>query len=165
MKEAALATEGPIVVRRDAARTWVEMARACNHPSTLDAYKMAVDLMDRTVTLSRCLEKQHQKLATDEALQAMRYFAVDAASLAIERGDLEDAVELVERGRSTLLSHLGQYRLPAVDKLRVDHQELADEFFRVSLQLDVMVTTQTAFGEPVAGEDPVAKYALSLSRY
>ena len=54
-----------------------------------------------------------------------RSLASDAASAAIDAGDLEAAVELLEQGRVILWSKMEQYRHP-LDQLREVDRELAD---------------------------------------
>jgi CHAT domain-containing protein len=61
--------------------------------------------------------------------------ASDAASSAIEAGNLETAVELLEQGRTILWSKLKGFRHP-LDKLRDNHPDLADEFDRVCRKLE-----------------------------
>jgi hypothetical protein len=61
--------------------------------------------------------------------------ASDAASSAIEAGDLETAVELLEQGRAILWSKMQGYRHP-LGKLRDINQSLADDFERVSRELE-----------------------------
>lgn len=96
--------------------------------------------MDRCVTLARSLDMQHAQLMTDKALQAMRQYAVDSAASSIEMGHLERAVEFAEYGRGTILNHVGRYRSPALVELRRVDPELADEFIRLTLSIDIILT-------------------------
>jgi hypothetical protein len=67
-----------------------------------------------------------------------RSLACDAASSAIEFGQLEAAVELLEKGRATLWSQLRGYRHP-LEELRDIDEELADRFEFVSGELERLV--------------------------
>jgi hypothetical protein len=61
--------------------------------------------------------------------------ASDAASSAIEAGNLETAVELLEQGRTILWSRMRGYR-HSLDKLRDVNRDLANEFDRVSREVE-----------------------------
>jgi CHAT domain-containing protein len=64
-----------------------------------------------------------------------RSLASDAASSAIEAGDLETAVELLEQGRTILWSKIRGYR-HSLDNLRDVNGDLANQFDRVSRELE-----------------------------
>lgn len=136
LRDTATSSHAHIFDQAIAAFWWAHMASYYERPSVLDAFKAHLDISDRYVTLSRSLDTQHLNLVPLGSLPP----AVAAAACAIEHKDLQLAVELVERGRGTLLSHLGRYRTPAIDDLRKIDPVLADRFIQLSTPLSISST-------------------------
>jgi CHAT domain-containing protein len=116
--------------RLRAALRWVEAARRLQHSSVLRAYSTALACLDRRVTVTPTIQSWQKYLA-----KVSTSLASDAASSAIEAGDVETAVELLERGRAILWSKMQGFRHP-LDKLREIDRALADEFNLVSRELE-----------------------------
>lgn len=149
---------------RDTAGLWAELAREVEHPSALEAYQTALRLMDQSVTISRSLELRHQRLLSGLNFRGWNTLAVDAASLAIEQGKLELAVEFVEHGRATLLNHMGRYRPSSIEALRRVDALLADEFCQLSATLEATLTSGAT--SPLSNNttgDPMMRLVYVLS--
>jgi hypothetical protein len=126
-----------------AAFRWVEDARRYQHSSILTAYSTALICLDRSVTVTPTVQSW-QKFLTE----VPGSLASDAASSAIEAGNLETAVELLEQGRMILWSKMRGFR-HSLDKLRDVNGDLANEFDCVSRELE-----QHAISSDVDSEKP-----------
>jgi CHAT domain-containing protein len=93
---------------------------------------MSLHLLDHCLTFYPDVDSQQRFLAT---VRVPRSLASDAASAAIDAGDLETAVKLLEHGRAILWSKMKGYRYP-LDSLRQVNSQLADELERISLELE-----------------------------
>jgi tetratricopeptide (TPR) repeat protein/CHAT domain-containing protein len=113
-----------------AALRWVRGARLCQHPSIVLAYSTSLTRLDRCVTVTPTVHSWQKYLAG-----VPMSLPSDAASSAVEAGNLENAVELLEQGRAILWSKMQGYRHP-LDKLRDIDRDLADQFERVSRELE-----------------------------
>lgn len=71
--------------------------------------------------------------------------AVDAASYAIERGDLRKAIEFLKQGRALLWTQMRGFRTP-ISRLAEVNKELADGFVDISSQLEVLATGSSETG-------------------
>ncbi|KAJ7431997.1 CHAT domain-containing protein [Mycena galericulata] len=122
-------------VRLAAALSWIHFARQTSHESAIEASRIALELMARTLFISPTIEQQRQALG-----QAPKALALDAAAYAISHGEVETGVEMLEQGRSLLWSRMRGYRRP-IEELRAHNKALADEFEQVSKQLDRLATS------------------------
>ncbi|THU77271.1 hypothetical protein K435DRAFT_893101 [Dendrothele bispora CBS 962.96] len=91
-----------------AALTWARLAREFHHSSTSHAYSQALLLSEKRIAMRPTVESQYKVFTSDAA----RELSSHAASFAIQEGDLEVAVEMLERGRGQLWSKLRTYRDP-----------------------------------------------------
>ncbi|EJC97821.1 uncharacterized protein FOMMEDRAFT_162156 [Fomitiporia mediterranea MF3/22] len=123
--------------RLKAARRWTVFARIYRHNTTLRAYHEVMSLLQRALTISPTLYAQHDFLVRNREYGAL---AVEAASHAIEEGELDQAVELLEQGRALLWAQMRGFRTP-LDRLVEMNKELADRFQNVSRQLEDLATS------------------------
>ncbi|ETW79619.1 hypothetical protein HETIRDRAFT_155806 [Heterobasidion irregulare TC 32-1] len=123
--------------RLSTAQSWVRSAREFKHNSLLSAYVQCVALLQRGLAISPSLELQWKSLTRDSSS-----LAVDAASSAIDNGQLDVAVEMLEQGRALLWSRMKGYRHPVL-QLRAINEALADRFETVSNQLEQLATSQS----------------------
>ena len=83
---------------------WAGFARHTEHPSTSTAYDSAISLIQDSLAFAPTLEIQHFRLVSkqtdDETLP------LDYASYQVYLGQLEQAVETLERGRGPLWSEM-----------------------------------------------------------
>jgi CHAT domain-containing protein len=109
-------------LRLNTAINWATEARHYHHKSIIYAYSVLFQILNHCLILYPSVESQQTFLASADVPQSL---ASDAASAAIDAGDLEAAVELLEQGRVILWSKMEQYRHP-LDQLRQVDRELAD---------------------------------------
>lgn len=106
-------------------------ATAWSHPSSLAAYCKSLELLDVLLATGRSLESRHLRLASS-ALKRTQSLAVNGAAHAIGLGCVELAIEMLEQGRSVLLTQAGKYRTQ-VDGLE---DSLANAFRAVSVKME-----------------------------
>ena len=116
---------------------WALIARLNGHPSALTAYQTAIVLMEDTLLYAPTLETQHfQLLALRSDFEEL---PMDYASYEASRGQLEDAIQALERGRALMWSELRGLR-PSINQLPVN-SHLAKEFTAVNMELETLTTS------------------------
>jgi hypothetical protein len=131
------ASGGPLEHRLLAALSWVNISIEWSHPSELDAFCTSLELLQVLISIGSSLESVHYRLTSTVELKQTQHLAVDAAACAIREGRIEMALELLEQGRSLLLTQAGRYRTP-VDDLE---DTLADEFKAISAKMEASAMT------------------------
>jgi hypothetical protein len=104
------------------------------HPSSLDAYRTALEQLEILVANGGALESRHLRL-TSHTARGTKSLAVDGAACSIELGNIETALEFLEQGRSLLLTQAGRYRTQ-VDDLERTHPKLSNEFRILSAKME-----------------------------
>ncbi|PSR85641.1 hypothetical protein PHLCEN_2v5370 [Hermanssonia centrifuga] len=138
--------------RFDAATLWANMARHIGHSSSLCAHMKALELLDLCLTSTPTIDLQHQFLIQNNHTHSA--LATNAASCAIEKGELEIAVQVLEQGRAFLWSRIRGYR-PSIEKLQERNPSLAEEFKAVCQQLENL----TVSSQPdILGMSPIPIY-------
>ncbi|KAJ7466022.1 TPR-like protein [Mycena latifolia] len=127
--QAASSPTGPAQVRFQAAAMWATSAETVQHPSLLQAYRTAINLLPELAWLGLSISDRHHQI-----LQAGRVVR-DAASAAIAANQLSMAVEWLEQGRSVIWGQILNLRTP-VDDLWKLHPNLADELVSYSTRLE-----------------------------
>ncbi|KAG1746151.1 CHAT domain-containing protein [Suillus lakei] len=110
---------------------WARQADYYRHESALEAYQMCLELFDRHV-MTRSSIISRRNAAT--ALRGAQSLPVDAASCAIRRNDLRQAVALEEQGRGQQWSLASRLRTP-LDDLKSVSLPLAHKLSEVSKRL------------------------------
>jgi tetratricopeptide (TPR) repeat protein len=129
----AYAPAVPPRMRADAAAWWGYSARRLGDPQTaLKGLALAVGLLDEVAW--RGLSRQDQ----ESVLADYGTLAVDAAAVAIELGQLERAIELLEQGRGILLAQILGTRAN-YDRLESCAPDLAAELVRIEGELSASV--------------------------
>ena len=145
-----------------AAFSWVDFAIQWSHPSKLDAYRKSLELLQVLISTGTSLESTHYRLISTVKLKGTQHLAVNAAACAIREGHMEIALELLEQGRSLLLTQAGRYRT-SVDDLE---ETLADEFKAISAKMEASaMTTRLQNVDPSSKpttQDRVAMYVRRL---
>lgn len=111
---------------------WVQNAETFRHASAVDAYRTALRLLDRCVTVTRAPELRQQLIIQHAEL------ASDAFSAAIRHKQPDLAVEMLEQGLLLIWTQLAIHR-SMLDDLRCcggQSARLADEFEQLSHQLE-----------------------------
>ncbi|KIK58124.1 hypothetical protein GYMLUDRAFT_98321 [Collybiopsis luxurians FD-317 M1] len=133
--QAAEHTSGRLVVRLQAALRaihLVETNSACMHDMqnmNMRAYKCIMDLLPQVAWLGRSVQRRWEELSQIGDL------VNSAAGVAVTAGDLTQAVEWLEEGRSIIWGQFLRLRSP-LDELRKQHPRLARALEDVSHQLN-----------------------------
>jgi CHAT domain-containing protein/tetratricopeptide (TPR) repeat protein len=129
--------------RFEVACQWASFARYSRHPSVVDAYESAFSLMQDTLIYAPTLETQHFHLVG--MVVSREKLPLDCASHQIDRGQVEQAVETLERGRGLLFSEMRGLRTP-LDQLRAVDTPLAENFANINRELETLTTTTVSPG-------------------
>ncbi|KAJ6554753.1 CHAT domain-containing protein [Mycena capillaripes] len=130
-EEAAKYTSCPPLARFNYAKYWAKIANQYNHPSALKAYSTAINYLPMLAALDLNLQYRQEMLANlsqDSLLSA-------AAVCAISVHKYEDAVQLLEAGRSIFWSQALQLRTP-LDVLGAIRPDLSAKLTELSRQLE-----------------------------
>ncbi len=111
-------------------KMWARQARHAGHSSSLRAHTKALELLDQCLTSTPTIDLQHQFLTNN-----VSDFAGNAAACAIEKEDMEVAVQVLEQGRALLWSRMRSYR-HSIENLQESNPGLAEEFKGVCQQLE-----------------------------
>ncbi|KAL5525288.1 hypothetical protein ACEPAF_9158 [Sanghuangporus sanghuang] len=123
--------------RLRAAHYWATLARSRDHQTTLEAYRIAASILQLALTIRPTLSSRHDFLSSDGRYRAL---ALDAASYAIEKGNLSQAIELLEQGRALLWSQMRGFRSP-LDQLYAADIALANRLRDCSRALETLTTS------------------------
>jgi hypothetical protein len=134
----------PIAVNDERARTpdhflvscdWACWARTSGHPCTLAAYDCAISLMQDTLTFSPTIDIQHSRLVAMQ--DRFGDLPLDYASYHVSMGQLQYAVETLERGRALIWSDMRGLRT-SIDQIRTADLKLADKFAAINRDLEML---------------------------
>ncbi|KAI0255286.1 hypothetical protein BJV78DRAFT_1178892 [Lactifluus subvellereus] len=114
---------------------WASLARYSNHPATSNAYESAISLMQDSLTFAPTLEVQHFRLVAMR--DSYEKLPLVYASYQIHTGQLEQAIETLERGRALLWSELRGLRT-SIDQLGEADPHLAQKFAAVNRKLEML---------------------------
>lgn len=141
----------PVSQRLDTALQWILFARRIADPEArIEAATALLDLTDVAVTQTSSIDSQVVQLRTN--LFTASCTANDAATFAIDYGDLSLAVALLEQGRALIFGQLDRLRATAED-LEATHPDLAMRFVQLSQELDRLVVRRDPEEESHAIED------------
>jgi len=118
--------------RFKAACLWTSVARRTQHTSIPTSYESAVSLMQDTLLVAPTLQLQHATLAASVDSHSL---PLHYASYQVDLGQLEEAIETLERGRALLWSEMRHLRA-SVDQLLEADPDLGHKFAAVSRDLD-----------------------------
>ncbi|KAG1841219.1 CHAT domain-containing protein [Suillus subalutaceus] len=137
---------------------WARQAEVYQHESDLEAYQMCFELFDSHV-MTRSSIISRRKAAT--AFRGAQSLPVDAASCAIRRHNLRQAVELVEQARGQQWSLASRLRTPLED-LKSASPQLAQKLLVLNKRLSD-AQGSTGIADP-AGADWAATEYRKLTR-
>jgi CHAT domain-containing protein len=140
---AASDSYGKVPHRFEVSCEWALWARILMHPSLPDAYKMAMSLMQDSLTFSPTLETQHFRLF--KMREYIETLPLDYASHQIHVGQLKEAIETLERGRGLLWSEMRGLHT-SINHLRLEDLVLAEKFAAINRDLEEL----TMSGSPIA---------------
>ena len=113
--------------------TWARLAQCIQHPYTSKAYETALSLMQDFATFSPTVQLQHATLIRLPA--SSHQVPLDYASYQVEQGQLEKAIQTLERGRSLIWSGMRYFRI-SIDQLLDAHPELGHKFAALNRNLE-----------------------------
>jgi CHAT domain-containing protein len=119
---------------------WAFFARYTRHPSVSTAYVTALSLMQDTMFFSPTLQLQHATLARDSDDMGTRSLPLDYASYLVDQHQLEEAIEVLERGRALLWSEMRHLRT-SIDQLLCADPVLGHKFAAVNRDLEQLTKT------------------------
>jgi CHAT domain-containing protein len=96
---------------------WTYCARNNQHPSVSTAYETFMSLMQDVLLFAPTLQLQHFTLAAHKATHRM---PLDYASYQVDLQQLEEAIEILERGRALLWSEMRHLRTSIEQLLELD---------------------------------------------
>jgi CHAT domain-containing protein len=152
--------------------TWAYYARLTQHPTVSSAYETALVLMQDTPLFSPTLQLQHSTLATDEFDAITLSLPLDYASYRVDQCQLEEAVEILERGRALLWSEMRHLRAP-IDELLEAAPDLGHKFAAVSRELEELtksippshkLSMDDAAADNLRAVDPFGRLVLKQRR-
>ena len=128
---AATSPFGPPSRRLEAAHNWTMLCYKVEsvHDQSLEAYRVAVELLSQVAGMEQTVQKRHASLIDHSTLSTA------AAAAAFQFGKPEMALEWLEQGRCLVWNQLNSLRTP-VDDLRAHNRNLAEELVAVSRALE-----------------------------
>ena len=94
------------------------LGRCMGHPSISEAYEKTMALMQDSLSFSPTIQIQHDSLfATEDVCKRV---PLDYASYLVDLGQLEKAIETLERGRALLWSEMRGLRTPIAKPIEED---------------------------------------------
>ncbi|KAG8884456.1 hypothetical protein FRB97_004230 [Tulasnella sp. 331] len=145
----------PLTDRLSASNNWIDLAVKHNSKSLGSAYASAMDLLDRSILLSASsIPEAHARMTQGGFRSQWRGITEDATSYAVKNHQLSTAVELSERGRALLFTHLGNYRT-RLDDLEAASSNLTSRFRSLSLALEASTLSDGISMEGIVGAEDV----------
>jgi hypothetical protein len=115
-----------------AARRWAEVSHKCGDlPSALDGYRTALEILPKVAWLGLDTASHHDQLLRERSEE----LGSVAATCAIELGRLEEAVELLDLGRSVFWQQASLLR-SNLETLKEEAPDLAKDLENVGQKLD-----------------------------
>ena len=131
-KEAARSDTGYPSTALQAARKWATIShRNGNLLSALDGYRTALEILPKVAWLGLDALSHHEQLVRTRS----ENLGCLAATCAIQLGRLDEAIELLDMGRSVFWQQAASLRSD-LETLREEDKELADELETVGWKLD-----------------------------
>ena len=97
---------------------WAHLGRCIGHPSISEAYEKTTALMQDSLSFSPTTQIPHDSLfATEDVCKRV---PLDYASYLVDLGQLEKAIETLERGRALLWSEMRGLRTPIAKPIEED---------------------------------------------
>ena len=122
-----------LLIRLHFACSWAYIARDSQHRSVSTAYEIALSLKQDIAPLSLTLQLQHATLTTLSV--HTREMPLDYALYQVEQGQLEQAIETLERGRALLWTEMRHLRT-STDRLLDADPELGHKFVALNRDLE-----------------------------
>ena len=112
---------------------WAEYARHNGHHTTSTAYETALSLMGDTLLLAPTLETQHFHLVL--LRNVIEELPLDIASYEIGTGQLQQAIQTLERGRALIWSEMRGLR---TSTNQISAEYLTEELAKINIKLEAL---------------------------
>ncbi|KAG1830288.1 CHAT domain-containing protein [Suillus subalutaceus] len=140
---------------------WARQAEVYQHESALEAYQMCFELFDSHV-MTRSSIISRREAAT--AFRGAQLLPVDAASCAIRRDNLRQAVELVEQGRGQQWSLASRLKTP-VEDLESANPNLAHNYLELSKRVSNAAQSSATITDRAAADRAATKYRKLMEQW
>jgi CHAT domain-containing protein len=114
---------------------WSLFARSIGHPSTSTAYESAISSLQDVLTFAPTVDKQHSQLFRMN--DAAKTLPLNYASYQIDTGEIRQAIETLERGRTLLWSEMRGLRT-SIDRISLADSGLAENFAAINRDLEAL---------------------------
>ncbi|KAF6751873.1 CHAT domain-containing protein [Ephemerocybe angulata] len=139
-KNAAYSPAGPPSIRVKYAGAWAEVLDILDSPQSLEAYGLTIDLVSLVAGLEQSLTQRHS------SLESTNHVVTKASAAAIDRGEVEVALEWLEQGRCLVWKQLHDLRMP-IDHLKSAHPDLAQQVLSLSQVIEAASSKHSVSGE------------------
>ena len=149
-RELANDSSEPLFTRFKMSCSWAGNARLnMMHPSVSLAYETAMSQLEEILAFCPTLQTQHYRLA--DVFTTWGRFPSDYASYRMENGQVNQAIETLERGRALIWSEMRDLRA-STDQLRAADPALANKFSDITWRLEsVTMSVAKSDEEEVVG--------------
>lgn len=143
LREASEDVISPLQHTLECVRLWVQWASKIDHESLSDAYNRFIQFLRRYLTIGPTIKHQFEALVREADMLS---FPMDAAAHAIEKGNFERAVELLDAGRSLLWSEMRRFRFrePMMHLDKLD-EGLSKRFTLICSELREISTAEATY--------------------
>jgi len=129
---------------------WAFFAREWGHPSVSTAYDTAMSSMQASLIFAPTIDIQHARLVTMG--QLVKTLPLDYASYQIHTGQLNRAIETLERGRALLWSEMRGLRT-TITQIALADSNLADKFSMLNQDLEKLTLAFSQNNHVDGGDD------------
>ena len=119
---------------------WAFLARHFGHSSVSSAYESAMSLSQASLAFAPTVQVQQSRLV--EMGGTCERMPLDYASYQIGTGCVEQAIEILERGRTLLWSEMRGFR-SSIDQPISSHLPLAEKLTSLNLELEMLTVSDT----------------------
>ena len=149
---------------------WTYFARRVYHPTVSTAYESAISLMQDTLLFAPTLQLQHVTLS--EMANVNHRMPLDLASYQIIQGQVEQAIETLEKGRAILWAEMRHLRTSIDHLLKVDPQ-LGQKFAAINQDLEELtksippshkLSIDDSLSDDLRAVDPFGRFLLKQRR-
>ncbi|KAF7976366.1 hypothetical protein HWV62_6925 [Athelia sp. TMB] len=147
--------------RYTCATNLLALLEAYNQPRLLEVYEMALGLLQLALAVYPDVESRRDALGNNRISPSL---AMAAAAHAIEQGQPDKALEMLEQGRAMVWSSMRGYRQPVEGVHQVD-AALADRFRATSQQLETLATSSQLGSRQFSGQQSFESVKISEARW
>ena len=128
---------------------WALIAHFLVRPSASIAYESVLSSIQASLTFAPTIDIQHSRFA--RMVDHAKTVPLEYASYQIQTGQLDKAIETLERGRALLSSEMRRFRTP-INQIASANPHLAEEFSIVSRELESLTVTSLSNNRAHGGD-------------